>query len=349
MRCKLRLSTKKSDGHSSQIVTGFMLLKAQGKIDLEIEMTPDHPYAGIVEVTVDDRYKLAYDVCDGYVFDIDHVLKYANKCDLYFKRSFDSGLNAKYGLSDKIYPLGFNYHVTVKGNILDKTIAPSSLGKLKSNIKELVGLSEQINFSVEKFEQDPLFPSTETKVLFMARTWSNEGAHDQEETHYLDTTRAAIIRSLRKELGNFFIGGFSRRDYALKHFSDCVLDESMTDRRKYMRIVKQSDICIATTGLWGSIGWKFGEYVAASKAIVSERLRYKVTGNFEADKHYIEFLTVDECVEKTVKLSQDKDRIYQIKMSNHVYYHNFLRPDVLIMNTLNQVKSHSHENSILIS
>lgn len=39
-------------------------------------------------------------------------------------------------------------------------------------------------------------------------------------------------------------------------------------------MVKESDICITTTGLHRSIGWKFAEYIAASKAIVTEKLNY---------------------------------------------------------------------------
>lgn len=39
-----------------------------------------------------------------------------------------------------------------------------------------------------------------------------------------------------------------------------------------MRLMKQSRICIATTGLHDSIGWKFAEYVVAGRTIVIEPL-----------------------------------------------------------------------------
>ena len=39
LRCRLNVSSKKSAEHISQIITGFIMLKEQGLIDLKINRT----------------------------------------------------------------------------------------------------------------------------------------------------------------------------------------------------------------------------------------------------------------------------------------------------------------------
>ncbi len=338
-KVNLNLSIKKTEGHTSQIVTGFIMLRNHGLIDLEITRSSDQPYASIVEAIINNKIRVIYDVADQYLFHIDHFLKYVQGCDLYFKRSFDKTENEKYKLEHIMYPLGLNYHVTIEDNILDKPHDLNIFHKAKWFAKDILKKTYYRNFTVEHFEQTPLAPSDKPQVLFTTRTWSNEGSHEKEETFYIDNMRASIIRKLRKELGNQFIGGFSNRDHAVKNFADCIVDESITERTHYMQLVKQADICISTMGLWKSNGWKLGEYVAASKAIVSETLRYEVTGDFKAGHNYLEFTSADQCVEQTVKLMNDKDLMHQMKVRNHVYYNNSLRPDKLILNTLDIVLS----------
>jgi hypothetical protein len=95
----------------------------------------------------------------------------------------------------------------------------------------------------------------------------------------MNDLRAGCIRALRRRFGRQFLGGFQRSDYACKHYPDCVVDASVsTLRRDYLKCLKSYCIGIATTGLYDSIGWKFAEYAALSKAIVSEPLRFELPG-----------------------------------------------------------------------
>jgi hypothetical protein len=93
-------------------------------------------------------------------------------------------------------------------------------------------------------------------------------------------------------------------------------------------------ICIATTGLYNSIGWKFGEYVAFSKAIVSEKLLYEVPGNFGPGKNYAEFETAEQCVDQAVALVNEKTTREQMMENNYRYYNEYLAPDKLVWRTL---------------
>jgi hypothetical protein len=108
-----------------------------------------------------------------------------------------------------------------------------------------------------------------------------------------------------------------------------------------LNAVKEHSICIATTGLHDSIGWKMAEYVAASRAIVSEPLHFELPGNFEKDVNYLEFEHVDQLVSKLQTLLQSQKTVLQMMESNFRYYNNFLKPENMIFNTLLTVMHNS--------
>ena len=134
--------------------------------------------------------------------------------------------------------------------------------------------------------------------------------------------------------GDKFIGGFNSSPYTLEKFPSCVADKALTKRTNFMKMVKKSSICVATIGLHESNGWKLAEYIAASKAIVTEKLHYIVPGNFNNADNYFEFINVDQCVQQVMKLDSDKKLAFDMKKNNYNYYHNFLRADRLIFNTI---------------
>lgn len=345
VKIELYIATRDGDGHISQIVTGFLMLKKQGKIDLIINRTSGFPFVSIVQAIINEEITVLYDMADGYTFDNPLVFQYAMDADLIFKRSFNASYNEKYPFRNKIHPLGFNYHVTTKGNPLDHP-KNGLFSRAKWAFKESLNLNYHQNFYPDAFEDKPRPLPPHPKVLFTARTWSGENNdHNQDETHYMDSMRADIIRKLRKELGDSFIGGFTPRQYAKDNFSDCILPSYITERRNYLKTMKESDICIATMGLFESNGWKLGEYVAASKAIVSEELHYAVPRGFSPNRNYLEFHTVDECVGNVMRLVEDKELAFSLKKNNHDYYRTYLKPDRLIINSLDVVWKWTQEKT----
>ena len=184
-------------------------------------------------------------------------------------------------------------------------------------------------------------PNQEPRVLFMARAWDPDNdpvglsAEGKAEREYLNEMRARCIAMLKKELGRYFYGGFMRTHYAVDHFKGLLLENIyISGKKSYISMLHDYPICIATTGLHGSIGWKMGEYVSFSKSIVSERLTYVVPGDFEKDRNYLEFDTPALCLEQTMKLVEDKRCRQQMMEANWDYYHMHLSPDKLILRTL---------------
>ena len=74
--------------HLCPVMTGFILLKNQGKLSLKINTDVSLPSASIMEAIVDGK-RLAYDMADGYNFhNLAEIEEYIKTCDFYFKRSF---------------------------------------------------------------------------------------------------------------------------------------------------------------------------------------------------------------------------------------------------------------------
>lgn len=335
------LTVLSREPHVSQILTGFTLLERQKKLRLKIEWesAPAFPF-----VAVQAQYRgktLIYDVMDGYQ-EIEAIRYYAEHCDHYFKRSFSPAKNEHFGLTENISPLGFNYHVSCHGHPLDKPF-------WKEEVKRLLGIEHNMfccsYYTPAKFEQAPKHCRV-PQVLFLTRLWDESPNLPPDilaERKYINQSRIEIIRQLKSAGELFhFAGGLADTAIARSMAPDLIMPYQLTDRRNYLKCLSKSNICIGTMGLHESIGWKTGEYVAAAKAIVNETFHYEVPGPFNSWENYIPFETAQQCITAVKSLAQDPEKIYQMSYCNAQYYRNYLRPDVLIANTLAIVDSNFH-------
>lgn len=333
---KVRLLISSRVEHCAQLITGFLMLKEQGW-DVEIvdrTRQPDAPFRDLPAVQAEYRgKKLFYDVWDGYQDpeDVELGLQY---CDFYFKRSFSEEKNRELfqNYQEKMYPLGFNYYVTHPGNPVHEPL-------WRGLLRPLQGKTAEQYFVPKVFETDGEIRCADPpKILFLARLWSREdwleGDPANDEREAISQSRIEIIRTLRREYGDAFTGGINDCPLSRQLAPDLIVPRELTERRRYLQAMHGSDICIGTTGLHGSIGWKTGEYVAAGKAIVHEEMCYSVTGDFREGVNYLSFRTAQECVEAVARLIEDPERLLAMKRANAAYYRQYLRPDMLIKHTL---------------
>ncbi len=151
--------------------------------------------------------------------------------------------------------------------------------------------------------------------------------------------RAACVRALRSAFGPMFTGGFSHTEFARKYYPDALASNSaMTSKRRYLALLREHPICVATTGLHQSIGWKMGEYVALSKAVIAEKLHFEVPGPFADGINYLGFTTPEECVDKVQELVGSPDRRASLMQANRSYFETWLRPAALVWNSLAKAK-----------
>ena len=153
--------------HISQIATGFHILKKQGLPVEIIDKTGDreNPFYDLPVACAEYMgKKIIYDLWDGYQNPVD-MKKCLDWCDVYFKRSFSAEKNAALFPEDqhKMFPLGFNYHVTYPPS-------PVNEPKLKSLLKPLMGKAPEPYFVPRVFEGKPRNTAPEdVKILFQAQ------------------------------------------------------------------------------------------------------------------------------------------------------------------------------------
>lgn len=231
-------------------------------------------------------------------------------------------------LVSKIYPLGFNYHVTIKGNPQDKYITGNIRQIAHNLLTALMGGKPRSYFTEDKIHDIKPANASKPVVLFLARLWKGDRNMD------INNMRINIIKTLKQKYADNFIGGLQDSPLVREMCPDLRVPRIYTCRNKYLKRMHKADICIASTGLHKSIGWKMGEYVAAGKAIVSEKLYYAVPGDFEAGKNYLEYNTVDECVAAVDRLMTEPDLLNRLSDNNLLYYNEYLKPDKLVLNAL---------------
>ena len=295
----------------------------------------DRALPDIVRTTVNGLFILIYDINDKPTIHTDLL----DTVNLYFKRSYSKELHTS--ISSKIRPYGLNHFVASSSWEIDQFQRITRYYKGFTLLKELLHYLLRRGFpNTSKFG---VWPDLECppKVLFMVRLWPLGHIHNDlsiEAIQEINNNRVDCIRMLKSKLGedNFF-GGLQRDEYSEDYAPDLILDSSTTKRSNYFDIISKHSICISTTGLHGSIGWKLAEYVGLSKAILSEPLVYEVPGDFSADKNYIEFSDPEDCAEKAKYLLENKDVVDSMMIENYKYYHKYQRPDSLILNSLIQL------------
>lgn len=340
--------------HVRQIYTGFSLLDRAGFLDLQ-QTIPDEALLDRsnpdrwtdyrffnVKVVINGSTTILYDVHDWNWID-EEILA---GVDLYFKRGFDREYVSGLEQGNKVFPLGLNYAVSAYHLDLFKLRRSrlySGAERLKAIAKALrldhLGIGPGEVERVDKLEAAPDLDA-EPKILFMARLWNPDSIESKvqaDAVRAINETRAECVRALRKEFGGRFFGGLAQDAYSLKISPDCLLpDTSLSNKRNYLETLSSFPICVATIGLNGSTGWKMAEYVAFSKAILTEPLKYEVPGDLAPESHYLEFRTPGDLLEAATRLFEDKELRSKMMRNNRNYYQNFVRPDALIRNTLNK-------------
>jgi hypothetical protein len=195
-------------------------------------------------------------------------------------------------------------------------------------------------FDYRTFEVEPILPRN-PKIIFQVRLWDPADAKDPvngEQRIRINQFRVDCLRSLKNNFPKLLIGGVADSVFARQFCPDLILPIHRVNWNAYFSLIRKSAIGISTTGLHNSIGWKMGEYIAASRAIVSEELNYQVPGGFESGKNYLGFSKTDQLLSHVESLVTNPAEILKMMKENYMYYHHYLRPDQLVWNALKQIQ-----------
>lgn len=333
--------------HLNQLFAGLCDLDRIGWIKLSQKFklpsvpdnnTPQHLKRARLEHAIVEfaGKRLYFDFHDSQEIDLAGLAE----SDLYFKRSLSLGSAADHALS-RVFPAGLNYNV--ESASFDRFAfwrnlkLNSGLGRFREFWRHLP-IGRKTSLSSQRFETG--FQDIAPKVLFMTRLWDpddnlNRTAEKRAHFMHINEIRAQCVRRLKDCLGADFFGGVADTPVARKICPDLLIN-SQDDvlKWRYIQLVKRHPICITTTGLHGSIGWKLAEYVAMGRAIITERLENAVPGGFSENIHYLSFETADECAALAEKLIKDVTLRTSLMKSCLQYYQEHLRPDRMVWNML---------------
>ena len=332
---KIRLNCWSNERHLSQVYTGLTMLHRQGAIELEQKIFPRPPantdpecpphlvHAKGWHCSLEANGLRYYvDVHDSHEIDANAL----EACDVYLKRGY-----VQDSRSPKIRPLGLNYQVCADGFDsfeLERRFRLEGWGPAARYF-----VHRQL--TVSDFEADAT--DSEPRVLFLCRTWQPEPERGREkaaERVLINDSRAACIVALRKAFGERCIAGFASSAYTRARYPHAIVsDPSITERRRYVQLMRTIPICVATIGLHRSNGWKLGEYIASSRAIVCEELAHDVP-DLVRGRNYLAFKRPSECVERVGELMESRAKRRAIAEANRQYYLKRLRPDRLIANAI---------------
>jgi len=347
---EIHLYAWSDDARLQPLYTGLSLLRQSRAIRLKQTIVQDPQSLGLADLrvgsshlllVVDGARRLLFDTTDAGKIDPRHV----EACDGYLKRSYHrEGVRALGELACRVHPLGLNYPVYPDrwdGLGLRRAVA---FGSVRERVSQLVRLVDSGNrwshLPRHRLLQAAPDLAVEPRILFLVRAWDPHGFSSctaERVAHYtvVNEMRAACIRALRQTFGPLFTGGFSHTDFAKKHYPDVLApDPAVTSKRNYLMLLAQHPICVTSGGLHRSLGWKLGEYVASSKAIVTERLAFDVPGGFSEGQNYLSYDNAEGCVVAVQRLVDDRPLRQQMMRANHSYYLSSLRPDQLMANAL---------------
>jgi hypothetical protein len=231
-----------------------------------------------------------------------------------------------------------NYFVSVKGNFAHWPV-PCDPGKEKlKKLFRLLPSTQYFNgyYLEDNFRSLPLIHG-EPRILFMARLWDPKGEYAgqltknmSDERKEINEVRTKCIRACRREFGAQFYGGIAPCEFSVREYPDLVIDKTNAAKKhEYVKRMKDADILIATAGLHKSTGWKFAEYIAASKAIVSEPLYYESAGGLADGRNYLSFRNESECCDKINELFDERKRL-EMMNANAAYFDSFMNCESLV-------------------
>jgi len=352
--------------HLQQIYTGLSQLAHDGRIKLNQAVVTlknpeilargkwtDYRYFNTF-LEIDGRIKIVFDLHDWSYIDPEILAE----CDVYFKRSFDEAYVNGLSGGGKVFRLGLNFPVT--SDRFDRfRVGRSSFYRGKERAAFLLKALSLDRFlhrrEAEKLQNLHSGPNVglEPKILFMARLWDPgrlESRQQKQAVEELNASRAECVLRMRREFGDRFFGGVSHDDYSKKYFPEALLvDPDASVKRNYLQILKNYPICVATVGLNGSNGWKLAEYVANSKAILTEPLRYSVPGEFLDGSNFMTFASPDEMVSKAQHLIDNDELRIGMMQNNYRYYNEFVRPDSMVRYAIKTALRYTGSSNTLCS
>jgi hypothetical protein len=325
--------------HTSLVLTGFCELASRGAISLRYRCPKGEsdrwligdPIVLVFDVHGAKTTRVAVDLRDGEGISQPIV----DLVRWYFKRSFYPPELQSFEPErrDRMLAFGLNFpcrSVRSSARLLASIGGPIAL----SGRAGLQRLRHYLSTpSPSALEQGPEVP-VEPWVHFQPRLWSPDEAPGESEA--VNADRVTLVRALKREFGERFVGGLAATKHAREHYPDDLTPHS-SKVHDYLRLKQRCLIGIYTRGLEHSLAFKLSETFAASQCLVSVPLRYGLPAPLESGRHFLEFDTVDGCIAACHRLLSDAELARSMRRANHEYFVREIEPAAHVQRVLDRV------------
>ena len=347
-----------------QPLAGLQMLFNKKEINLKVDihLSKKMPHSEYLEIYIENKHVLL-DLHDGDLIDD----KYFEKYDMVFKRSIDPAVLSKRAEPNKFKLYGLNYFTTCSGNpyyspnfinLCKFFSSKEAFLRLTRNLLNKFGGVLPLNRQTVDLIDDSYFdyyPTQKTNdILFLTRLWFPYDKYNTEEkmqaafiqhpelfkTYKLDLLRISVIEYLNSQSAFKSVAGISYTSNLLPKHKKLVLNDTVTQRKNFISLARSSKICVTTTGLWGSVGWKFGEFIHLGCVVLTETNVHMVKENLIEEENYFEFNNLDEFKNKVNTLLTDSKLLDKVSDNNVLYTCKHLKPDCLMLEMLNLICKH---------
>jgi hypothetical protein len=268
--------------HYNQILYSLLVYTEAKNVKLEIIHDTTIPFNGCVLQY--EKFTIFLDYSDSSDFLTSNNSIY----DFYFKRSLKIENKV-----ENILPLNFQVNFSYKPLNLLKKIPYSIFKDPKSRVEiiramdflSIVTNDSHYAKTIDKFSKTD---NNSTNIIFMTRLWDparNKDPIEKKRRNAQNDFRINACRIIKKEFPTSIVGLYP--DYYAKDVAkDILLDIKDTSKLKYLKFLKNSGIAIADDGLKDTPGWKIGEYIMTSKAIITTPINTLVE-NFTENINYL--------------------------------------------------------------
>jgi Glycosyl transferases group 1 len=332
----------------SGILSGLATLEKRKRLSLSFEFmsTSENNPEPLMELVVTDREigEVRNVVIDCYDR-ADRVSPSALKfSDVYFKRAFGPETRGAACPSNaqKIVPAGLSiacYSREALRHVCMSVLASSS----KESSRTRSALAELLHRAYEGARlwltfpppQGPVLRDTDVKhlnIVFQPRLWpTTPGSGDQFDVANDD--RIATVLALRRAFPHERAIGLVHSEVAAAMAPELLLPEHVRTG-KYHAQLRQARIAVSCVGLSGSVGFKFGESMAAGTAIVSQPISHEFLAPIIEGVHYLAYRSPEECVDVCRRLMSDRALVARMHEVNRRYFLDWVDPSAHVAHLL---------------
>jgi hypothetical protein len=261
--------------HIANTVTGLCQLEAESLIELTLRHSSE---IGQPAIVIESGGSVAgIDLSDHS----DKMLPELLNCSIYFKRCVRP---EDLKLSNRVKPFGLNYACRSRKATwrLFNLFGPSDVARRPALWKKFLCVP-----LVKEFERKPAEAASPT-ILFQARLWDPVDCPGDEQ---INEDRVALLLALKREFKERLAGGLAPTTYARRYYHD-LLTSQPSRQSQYVRWARTHLISVGFRGLFGSLGFKLAEALAASQCLVCEPTAVYLP----VDMPLAKYCSIDECL-----------------------------------------------------